>query len=107
MGDHERDGFIVRERAPPRVQFAIDGFFRAQQFARRDAEFGDEFAEFPFAERRGRVVDALECDAALTEQAAGFAAGASSRLFVESDKVVVHLKFLARGVAARSGRVCS
>ena len=94
--DHERDGLFVRQFAPVWIQLVIDGFFRAQQFARRDAQLGDEFAQFLFAERRGRVIDLLEFDAALTEQAACLAAGASSRLFVDRDLVVVHFVLRAK-----------
>lgn len=90
MRDHERDCFVARQFAPPWVQLAVERFFRAQQSARRDVHLGEEFAQFRFAERRGRVIDLLELDAALTEQARGLAACASSRLLVDRDYVVAH-----------------
>ena len=95
MRDHERDALVVREFAAVRVQLAVERFFRAQQGARRDVHLGEEFAQFRFAERRGRVINLLEFDAALTEQATGLAAGASSRFLVDRDLIVVHL-FISR-----------
>jgi hypothetical protein len=92
MRDEERDDLVVREFAPLRIQFSIDGLFRAQQIASRRLHLGDQFAQFRFAERRGDVVDSLEFDAALTEQAVCLAAGASSRLFVDGDGVVAHFR---------------
>jgi hypothetical protein len=56
MSDHERDCFVVGERAPLRVQLSVESLFRAQKFARRDAQPADEFAQFRFAGRRGEVV---------------------------------------------------
>lgn len=91
MRDEERDDLVVRQIAPLGIQFAIDGLFRAQQFARGRPHFGDEFAQLLFAERRVDVVDSLEFDAALTEQAVGLAAGASSRLLVDRDQFIAHL----------------
>jgi hypothetical protein len=102
--DHERDGFVVRERAPVGVQLAVESFFRPQQFARRDVQLGDEFAQLLLTRRRGRVINFLEFDAALTEQARGLAAGASSRFLVDRDLVVVHLVSPARAKGEASRR---
>ncbi len=92
MLDQERDDFVISQSALAQILFAIDGFVFAQQLARRDLHLGDERAQFLFAKRRGRIVDLLEFDAALTEQAVGLATGASSRFFVNRDLEVVHLR---------------
>jgi len=92
MFDHERDGLVVRQFALVRIEFAVERFLRAQQVARGSAQLADEFAEFRFAKRRGDVVDLVVTDAALTEQAVGLATGASSRLLVNRDVVVLHYR---------------
>jgi hypothetical protein len=84
---HVADEFVVGEFAPAEVQFAVDGLARPQKLARRDAHLPDQFAQLLLADGLDVVVDPLEIDAALTEQAGGLAALRSSRLLVDGDFV--------------------
>jgi hypothetical protein len=70
------------------MQFAVDGLARAEQVARFELHLPQQLAQLFRAERLDVIVDLLERDAALTEQAVSLSTFRSSRLFVNGDFVV-------------------
>ena len=44
MLDHQHDDLVIREFSLADAQLTVSGLARAEQFARGDAELGDQFA---------------------------------------------------------------
>jgi hypothetical protein len=91
--DQEAYDLVVREFALSEFEFFVDSLACAQKFARRDAHLAYKLAQFGFANRLDVIVDLLEINAALTEQAVGLAALGSGRLLVNCDFVFHSFQF--------------
>lgn len=82
--DHERDQFVICERAARQLKLAINGLARAQQGARGELHLRQQLPQLFMAERRGVVIYLLVRDTALTEQPVDLTALGSRRLFIDS-----------------------